>query len=103
MLNETVKKSPIIPQDRETTASMPKNLPKRMDFLFTGLHNKVIIVPFSSSLDMVIVALNEARHRQQIIIVDIPISCIILVSSPKANKVKKKDRNISKIPPHIIK
>jgi hypothetical protein len=36
------------------------------------------------------------------VIVDIPISLTIFASSPKANRVKEKEKSISNIPPKTI-
>jgi len=60
------------------------------------------MVPFSISLDIAFAAHSDAKQRQHIVIVDIPISLIIFVSSPKANRVKEKEQSISDIPPKTI-
>jgi predicted RNase H-like nuclease len=60
------------------------------------------MVPFSISLDMAFAAHIDAKQRQQIVMVDIPISLTIFASSPKANRVKEKDERINNMPPKTI-
>lgn len=102
MPNEIMRKAPITRNAQDRAAKIPRNLPTMIDLLPTGLHNKVIRVPFSRSFAIVLVVLKEARQRQHIKIVETPISFIILTSSPKANKVKKKEQRMIRHPPPII-
>ena len=103
MSKETIKHAPIIINAIETVHNTPKNLPRRIDFLVTGLESKVKIMPFSTSFESVPAADKDARNRQHNVIDDIPISLIMRASSPKANMVNEKDKNIISNPPTTIK
>src|SRR4030067_1068683 len=91
---ETTKKAPKMRYSTAATVNIPKNFPRTTSRLLTGFANSVKIVPLSLSFDIAFTAEMETKTRQHTVIVEIPISFTSRSSSPKANKVKKRDKNV---------